>query len=280
MTKKFRPITPSQRHLILTSNEELTRTGDSQRATIRPHKPLLVTRKGTGGRNHHGHITCRHHGGGHKRFYRVIDFKRDKENIPATVASIEYDPNRTAHIALLHYLDGEKKYIIAPQGLKAGSKVSSSETAPFEVGCCMQMKYMPLGSVIHNIELVPGKGAKLVRSAGLSAQLMARSGGYVTLKMPSGEVRMVNENCKATFGAVSNAERNLRSEGKAGRMRWKGIRPTVRGTAMNPVDHPHGGGEGKHNGYIPQTPWAMYTKGFRTRSKKKSNKWIVKDRRK
>jgi len=280
MTRKFRPVTPSQRHLVLTSNAELTRVGNGSRKTIRPEKSLLVKKVRSNGRNHHGHITCRHHGGGHKQFYRLIDFKRDKENIPAKVDSIQYDPNRTAHIALLNYADGEKRYIIAPQGLKAGDEVMTSEEPPFNVGCCMKLKFMPLGSVIHNIEMQPGKGAKLVRSAGLSAQLMARSGGYVTLKMPSGEVRMINEDCKATFGAISNAERNLRSEGKAGRMRWKGVRPTVRGTAMNPVDHPHGGGEGKHNGYIPQTPWAMYTKGYRTRSKKKTNKWIVKDRRK
>ncbi len=280
MTKKFRPVTPGQRELVLTSNEELTRVGSNGRATVAPYKGLLQAKRRTNGRNHHGHVTCRHRGGGVKRFYRIIDFKRDKDQITAKVASIEYDPNRTAHIALLNYVDGEKRYIIAPQGLRVGDEVSSGAEALFNIGCCMPLKNMPLGSVIHNIELFPGRGAKFVRSAGLSAQLMARSGGYVTIKMPSGEVRMVNENCKATFGAISNAERNLRVEGKAGRMRWKGIRPTVRGTAMNPVDHPHGGGEGKHNGYLPQTPWAMYTKGYRTRSKRKSNKWIVKDRRK
>jgi len=278
MTKKFRPVTPSQRELVLTSNDELTRK--KGRATVPPQKSLLVKKQRTNGRNHHGHVTCRHLGGGHKKFYRIIDFKRDKENVSAKVASIEYDPNRTAHIALLHYADGEKKYIIAPQGLKAGDLVFSGDQAPFNVGCCMKLKFMPLGSFIHNIEMHPGRGGKLVRSAGLAAQLMAKSGGYVTLKMPSGEIRMIHENCRATFGAVSNAERNLRIEGKAGRMRWKGVRPTVRGTAMNPVDHPHGGGEGKHNGYLPQTPWAMYTKGYRTRSKKKSTKMIVKDRRK
>lgn len=280
MLKKYRPVTPGQRELILSTNDELTRVGAAKRATVAPLKSLLVKKRKTNGRNHHGHVTCRHRGGGHKRFYRLIDFKRDKDVIPAKVASVEYDPNRTAHIALLHYADGEKRYIIAPQGLKAGDTVKSGQDAPFEVGCSMPMKFMPLGSVIHNIELHPGRGAKLIRSAGLSAQLMARSGGYITLKMPSGEVRMIHEDCRATFGAVSNAERNLRVEGKAGRMRWKGIRPTVRGTAMNPVDHPHGGGEGKHNGYLPQTPWAMYTKGFRTRSKKKTTKWIIKDRRK
>jgi large subunit ribosomal protein L2 len=279
MTKKYKPVTPSSRHLILNSMQELTRIG-KKRATVPPEKSLLVKKRRSNGRNHHGHITCRHHGGGAKQFYRLIDFKRDKEKIPGKVASIEYDPNRTAFIALVNYFDGEKRYILAPQGLQVGDQVVSGDDAPFEVGCCMKLKWMPLGSVIHNIEMNPGRGAKLVRSAGLSAQLMARSGGYVTLKMPSGEVRLVNENCKATFGALSNAERNLRSEGKAGRNRWKGIRPTVRGTAMNPVDHPHGGGEGKHNGYLPQTPWAMYTKGFRTRKKSKTMKWIVKDRRK
>jgi large subunit ribosomal protein L2 len=277
--KKFRPVTPGQRMLVLTSCEDLTRI-EGKRYTVKPQKKLLIKKVRTNGRNHHGHITCRHKGGGHKRFYRVIDFKRSKENIPGKVAAIEYDPNRSARIALVHYVDGEKSYIIAPQGLKAGDHVLSGDQAPFDLGCCMRMKAMPLGSTIHNIELQPGRGARLVRSAGLSAQLMARSEGYATLKMPSGEVRLVNEECKAVFGAVSNAERNLRVEGKAGRMRWKGVRPTVRGTAMNPVDHPHGGGEGKHNGYHPQTPWAMSTKGFKTRSKKKSTKWIVKDRRK
>jgi len=277
MTKKFRPTTPGQRWLILQSNEELTRDG---KKTIRPYKPLLKTKKRTNGRNHHGHITCRHRGGGHKRFYRDIDFRRDKENIPAKVSSIEYDPNRSAHIALLNYADGEKRYILAPRGLKSGDTVMTQDAPPYNIGYCMRLKAMPLGSTVHNIECVPGRGGKLVRSAGLSAQLMARSGGYATLKMPSGEVRLINENCRATLGAVSNEEQMLRIEGKAGRMRWLGFRPTVRGTAMNPVDHPHGGGEGKHNGYIPQTPWAMYTKGFRTRSKRKSNKMIVKRRKK
>ncbi len=280
MIKKHRPITAGQRHLILTTHDELTRVGVNKRASVKPEKSLLVIKRRTNGRNHHGHVTCRHLGGGHKRFYRMIDFKRDKDKIPAKVASIEYDPNRTAHIALLNYADGEKRYIIAPQKLKAGDVVVSDDQGPFDVGCCMRLKFMPIGSTVHNIELYPGRGAQFVRSAGLSAQLMARSNGYATIKMPSGETRLINENCRATFGAVSNPERNLRVEGKAGRSRWKGIRPTVRGTAMNPVDHPHGGGEGKHNGYLPQTPWAMYTKGYRTRSKRKSNKMIVKDRRK
>ena len=274
MLKQFRPTTAGQRHLILSTREEL------KQAKAKPLKALLSKKTKTNGRNHHGHITCRHKGGGHKRFYRTIDFKRDKEAVPARIASIEYDPNRTAFIALLHYVDGEKRYIIAPQGVKVGDVVTNHDAGEFNPGCCMRLKALPLGSTIHNIELIPGKGAQLVRSAGLSAQLMAKSEGYVTLRMPSGEVRLVNENCKATLGSVSNPERSLRVEGKAGRSRWKGIRPTVRGTAMNPVDHPHGGGEGKHNGYLPQTPWAMYTKGYRTRSKRKSNKMIVKDRRK
>lgn len=280
MVKKFRPITPSLRQLVLPANEALTRANGETRAVVKPTKSLMVPKIRISGRNNNGHITCRHKGGGHKRQYRLIDFKRDKLDIPAKVASVEYDPNRSAFIALLNYADGEKRYIIAPNGLKKGDTVKTSDEPPFSVGCCMMLKFMPIGSVVHNIELNPGRGGKMVRSAGLSAQLMARSGGYATLRMPSGEVRMFNENCRATFGVVSNSEHNLRVEGKAGRMRWKGVRPTVRGTAMNPVDHPHGGGEGKHKGNIPQTPWAMYTRGLRTRSLKKSNKLIVKDRRK
>lgn len=280
MFKKYRPITPGTRQLVLLTHERLTRRSEDKKAKVKPTKSLLLPKRRTNGRNNNGHITCRHKGGGHKQHYRIIDFKRDKENIPGRIASIEYDPNRTAYIALVNYADGEKRYIIAPQGLKVGDTVQTSDEPPFHVGCCMKLKFMPLGSVINNIELSPGRGAKMVRSAGLSAQLMARSGGYATIRMPSGEVRMVNENCRATFGAVSNSERNLRSEGKAGRMRWKGIRPTVRGTAMNPVDHPHGGGEGKHKGNTPQTPWGLYTKGLVTRSNKKSNKLIVKSRRK
>jgi large subunit ribosomal protein L2 len=279
MVKKFKPTTPGVRQLVLPSNDELTRVA-GRRATVKPTKKLLLKKTKTSGRNHHGHITCRHRGGGHKRFYRSIDFKRDKDGIEARVASIEYDPNRSAHIALLNYADGEKRYIIAPKGLKDGDKVQSGKDAPFKPGCSMQLKDMPLGSAVHNIEMVPTRGAKLVRSAGMSAQLMARTSGYATIKMPSGEVRLINETCRATFGVVSNSEHSLRVEGKAGRNRWKGFRPTVRGTAMNPVDHPHGGGEGRHNGYIPQTPWAVPTKGYRTRSKKKSKKMIVKDRRK
>jgi large subunit ribosomal protein L2 len=280
MVKKFKPRTPSLRQLALPSNKQLTRANSTTRALVKPTKSLLLPKTRTNGRNNNGRITCRHRGGGHKRHYRCIDFKRDKVDIPARVASIEYDPNRSAFIALLNYADGEKRYIIAPEGLKQGDIVQTSDKPPFSVGVCMKLKDMPLGSTIHNIEMYPGRGAQMIRSAGTSAQLMARSGGYATIRMPSGEVRLINEECRATFGVVSNSEHNLRVEGKAGRMRWKGIRPTVRGTAMNPVDHPHGGGEGRHNGYIPQTPWAKPTKGLRTRKKKKSRKLIVKDRRK
>lgn len=279
MVKKFRPTTPGQRKLVLPSFGQLTRV-PGKRQTVKPTKCLLESKKRTSGRNHHGRITCRHRGGGHKRFYRLIDFKRDKDGIDAQVVSVEYDPNRSAYIALLNYRDGEKRYILAPEGVKQGDIISSGPTAPFKTGCAMELKGMPLGSTVHNIELYPGRGGKMVRSAGLSAQLMARSGGYATIKMPSGEVRMVRETCRATFGILSNSENALRVEGKAGRNRWKGFRPTVRGTAMNPVDHPHGGGEGRHNGYIPRTPWGQQTKGLRTRSRKKSKKMIVKDRRK
>lgn len=284
MPKKFKPVTPGLRQLILPSFDELTKQGEldgtKSKGKIQPSKGLLLPKIRISGRNHNGHITCRHRGGGHKKHYRMIDFKRDKDQIPAKVASIEYDPNRTAFIALVHYVDGEKRYILAPKGLRRGDEILSGDESQFRTGCCMRLKLMPLGSVIHNVEMRPGRGGKLIRSAGLSAQLVAKSSGYATLKMPSGEFRMIHEDCRATFGELSNGEHNLRVDGKAGRVRWMGIRPTVRGTVMNPVDHPHGGGEGKHNGYIPQTPWAMQTKGLRTRSKRKTNKWIVKDRRK
>ncbi len=284
MPKTFNPKTPGLRRLVLPTYAELTRKGDldgsKSRKRVKPLKSLMCNKRRTNGRNNNGHITCRHRGGGHKRFYRAVDFLRNKDSIQAKVASIEYDPNRSAYIALLHYVDGEKRYILAPKGLERGAVIFSGENSPFEVGCCMPLRCMPLGSVVHNIETSPERGGKLVRSAGMSAQLMARSGGYATLKMPSGEIRIINENCRATFGAVSNEEHILRDEGKAGRNRWKGIRPTVRGTAMNPVDHPHGGGEGKHNGYIPQTPWAVPTKGYRTRRKRKSLWYVVRDRRK
>ncbi|MBN2478612.1 MAG: 50S ribosomal protein L2 [Parachlamydiales bacterium] len=273
MTKKFRPITPSQRMLVLPSTAELCPIKKG------PEKSLTKSKRRTNGRNNLGRITTRHKGGGHKKKFRIIDFKRDKLNIEAKVSSIEYDPNRTAHIALLNYKDGEKRYIIAPQGLKTGDIIATTEGAPFKIGNCMMLKYMPLGSFIHNIEMRPGKGAIMVRSAGLSAQLLARSDGLATIKMPSGEIRMVSDLCMATLGSVSNAEHSLRVDGKAGRSRWKGIRPTVRGVAMNPVDHPHGGGEGKSKGNHPQSPWGQFAKGFRT-VKKKKNKMIVKSRHK
>ncbi len=289
MLKKFRPITPSLRQTILPAHEKLTLADDAEkqkkagqqkrRKRVKPTKSLLLPKKRTNGRNNKGHITCRHKGGGHKRKYRIIDFKRDKLDIPAKVASIEYDPNRSSYIALLNYADGEKRYIIAPQGLKRGDIVHSGSQPPYAVGCAMMLKDMPLGSIIHNIELVPGRGGALVRSAGLFAQLMARSGQTATVRLPSGEVRLVNVSCRATFGAVSNPENSLRVEGKAGRNRWKGVRPTVRGVVMNPVDHPHGGGEGKSKGNIPQTPWATYV-GVKTRSNKKSTKHVVKARKK
>jgi len=289
MLKKFRPITPSLRQTILPAHESLTREDElkkdqkdrkkMRRKRVKPTKSLLLKKTRTNGRNNKGHVTCRHRGGGHKRQYRIVDFKRDKLDIPAKVASIEYDPNRTAYIALLNYADGEKRYIIAPQGLKRGDVVHSGDKPPFAIGCAMQLKDMPLGSIVHNIELQPGRGGKMVRSAGLSAQLMARSDGMATVRLPSGEVRLFNEKCRATFGVVSNSENNLRVEGKAGRNRWKGVRPTVRGVVMNPVDHPHGGGEGKSKGNIPQTPWATYV-GVKTRSNKKSTKHVVKSRKK
>ncbi|MBI5272483.1 MAG: 50S ribosomal protein L2 [Chlamydiia bacterium] len=273
MPKTFRPVTPGQRKLVLPTLTDLA-PGEKPAP-----KSLMLAKRRISGRNHSGHITVRHKGGGHKKMFRVIDFKRDKENIPAKVAAVEYDPNRSALIALLYYRDGEKRYILAPQGIKIGDMVSTSDEPPFQVGSCMRLKFMPIGSVIHNVELYPGRGAKLVRSAGLSAQLLARGNGYATVRMPSGEVRLINEECRATFGIVSNSEHNLRVIGKAGRSRWLGIRPTVRGVAMNPVDHPHGGGEGRSKGNHPQSPWSQFAKGYRTRSPKKTRKWIVKERR-
>lgn len=271
MTKKFRPITPSLRKLVLPTFKNL-------QPAKKKTKQLLEKKQRINGRNHHGHITCRHRGGGHKKHYRVVDFKRDKFEMPAKVAGVEYDPNRTCFLALLHYSDGEKRYILAPQGLKVGDEVMTTESLNISVGNCLRLKDMPLGSFVHNIELYPGRGGILVRSAGTSAQLLARSEGMASIKMPSSEVRLISENCRATLGSLSNPEHMLRVDAKAGRTRWKGIRPTVRGTVMNPVDHPHGGGEGKSKGNIPQSPWAQFAKGFKTRSKQKSNKMIIKKR--
>ncbi|MCH9616989.1 MAG: 50S ribosomal protein L2 [Chlamydiia bacterium] len=273
MVRKYKPTTPGRRTLVLPSIDELTKGAS-------PLKSLLSKKTRCSAKNNKGHITSRGRGGGHRKHYRIIDFKRDKDGIKAKVASIEYDPNRSAHIALLHYLDGEKRYIIAPKGLKAGDFVQSGVEAPLKTGNCLPLKSMPSGSTIHNIELQPGKGAQMIRSAGSSAQLMAKSGGYATLKMPSGEVRLVNDTCRATLGVISNAENNLMVIGKAGRNRWKGKRPISRGTVTNPVDGCMGGGEGRQNSYHPSSPWGTPAKGFRTRSKSKSKRLIVKDRRK
>ena len=237
-----------------------------------PYEPLVEQKSKSGGRNNNGRITSRHRGGGHKQRYRVIDFKRTKENVPATVERIEYDPNRTAYIALLKYADGARTYIIAPKGLVAGASVVSGREAPVSAGNCMPLRNMPMGSVVHCIEMKPGKGAQIARSAGASAQLVAREGEYATLRLRSGEMRKIPARCRAVLGEVSNGEHSLRSLGKAGAKRWRGVRPSVRGVAMNPVDHPHGGGEGKTSGgRHPVTPWGRLTKGPKTRRTKRPN---------
>jgi large subunit ribosomal protein L2 len=247
----------------------------------RPHAPLLARKSKTDGRNNYGRITQRHMGGGHKRHYRIIDFKRDKDGIPARVERIEYDPNRSANIALVLYRDGERRYIIAPKGVTAGSEVMSGPEAPIKAGNTLPLKNIPVGSTIHCVELKPGRGAQLARSAGAALQLIAREGDYAQIRLRSGEVRMVHVNCRATMGEVGNAEHNLRSLGKAGANRWRGIRPTVRGTAMNPVDHPHGGGEGRtKGGRHPVSPWGTPTKGYKTRHNKRTDRFIVHRRKK
>lgn len=244
-----------------------------------PYRPLLEKQSRTGGRNNNGRITTRHIGGGHKQHYRVVDFRRNKDDISAVVERIEYDPNRTAHIALLRYTDGERRYIIAPKGVVAGDRLVSGHAAPIRPGNCLPLRNVPLGSVIHCVELKPGKGAQMVRSAGASAQLVAREGSYVTLRLRSGEMRNVLAECRATLGEVSNGAHGLRSLGKAGAKRWLGIRPTVRGVAMNPVDHPHGGGEGRTSGgRHPVSPWGFPTKGAKTRTNKRTNNMIVRRR--
>ncbi|MFR1709160.1 MAG: 50S ribosomal protein L2 [Clostridium sp.] len=271
--KKFNPTTPSRRNMTMATFEEIT--------TNVPEKSLLVSKKKTGGRNAQGKITVRHHGGGAKQKYRLIDFKRSKDGIPAKVATIEYDPNRSAYIALVVYADGEKRYIIAPVGLKVGDVVVSGPDADIKVGNTLPITNIPVGTIIHNIELQVGKGAQLVRSAGSSAQLMAKEGAYAQVRLPSGEVRYVRVNCRATIGTVSNLTHEIVSIGKAGRKRHMGIRPTVRGSVMNPNDHPHGGGEGKSPvGHAsPRTPWGKPALGYKTRKTKKySDKFIVKKR--
>ena len=271
--KKYKPTTPGRRGMSVSAFEEIT--------TNTPEKSLLAPLKKSGGRNVHGRITVRHIGGGEKRKYRVIDFKRNKDGIPAKVATIEYDPNRTANIALLHYADGEKRYILAPLGLKVGDTVLSGEHADIKPGNALEIKDIPVGTLIHNIEMKPGKGGQIVRSAGNAAQLMAKEGAYSQVRLPSGEVRMIPMNAKATIGQVGNLDSENVSIGKAGRKRHMGIRPTVRGSVMNPNDHPHGGGEGKAGiGRVsPVTPWGKPALGYKTRKKKKaSDKYIVKRR--
>jgi large subunit ribosomal protein L2 len=268
---KQKPTSPGRRFVTKVITPELHKGA--------PYKPLLEKQTKTGGRNNRGRISIRHQGGGHKQHYRLIDFKRDKDNIPARVERLEYDPNRSAHIALLLYADGERRYIIAPRGISAGASVMSGVVVPVKVGNALPLRNIPLGSLVHCVEMRPGKGAQLARSAGAAAQLLAREGRYATLRLRSGEVRKVHVDCKATIGEVGNEEHALRSLGKAGAKRWRGIRPTVRGVAMNPVDHPHGGGEGRTSGgRHPVTPWGVPTKGHKTRANKRTDKMIVRRR--
>ena len=266
--KNYKPNTAGTRHVSTLSTADITKTT--------PEKSLVVTLKKTGGRNNSGSITCRHIGGGNKRKYRIIDFKRDKDGIPAIVERLEYDPNRSANIALVLYKDGERRYIIAPKGLKAGDEIMSGQEAPIKVGNALPLRNIPVGSTIHNIEMKPGKGAQMVRAAGAFAQLLAREGAYAQIRLRSGEVRRILIECRATIGTVGNEENSLRELGKAGAKRWRGIRPTVRGVVMNPVDHPHGGGEGRTGtGRAPVTPWGQLTKGYRTRNNKRTDNMIV-----
>jgi large subunit ribosomal protein L2 len=269
--KTVKPTSPGRRFQTYPTFEEITRT--------KPEKSLLRPYKKSGGRNSYGRITARHRGGGHKRRYRVIDFKREKMDIPARVATIEYDPNRSARIALLHYSDGEKRYILAPVGMQVGDTVITSESADIKSGNALPLEKIPLGTIVHNVEMKAGKGGQLARSAGAGVRLMAKEGRYGLLKLPSGELRRVLLACKATIGQVGNIDHENISLGKAGRSRWLGRRSKVRGVAMNPVDHPHGGGEGKSSGgRHPVTPWGVPTKGYRTRKSKPSDKFIVKRR--
>ncbi len=271
--KKFKPTTPGQRFKIISAFDEIT--------SSEPEKSLLAPNRRTGGRNNEGKMTMRYMGGGHKQMYRLIDFKRDKDEIPGVVKTVEYDPNRTARIALILYKDGEKRYIIAPHGLKVGQTILSGKGIAPEIGNSLFMSEIPFGTIIHNVELRPGQGAKLVRSAGSYAQLMSRDGKFAIIKMPSGETRMILQSCKATIGMVSNLDHSLESSGKAGRSRWLGRRPRTRGVAMNPVDHPMGGGEGKASGGHPRSRKGIPAKGYKTRSRKKnSNKYIVERRKK
>ncbi|MDX1915498.1 MAG: 50S ribosomal protein L2 [Methylophilus sp.] len=261
---KVKPTSPGRRGVLKVVTPDLYKG--------KPHAPLLESQSKNAGRNNNGRITTRHQGGGHKQHYRLIDFRRNKDGIPATVERIEYDPNRTANIALLCYADGERRYIIAPRGVAAGAQLVSGAEAPIKIGNALPLRNIPVGSTIHCIELQPGKGAQIARSAGTSVQLLAREGAYAQLRLRSGEVRRVHVDCKATLGEVGNEEHSLRSIGKAGAMRWRGVRPTVRGVVMNPIDHPHGGGEGRTAaGMNPVSPWGLKTKGYRTRSNKRTD---------
>lgn len=267
--KTFRPTTPSLRFKSVTTFDDITKD--------HPEKSLVTTKLRTGGRNSVGRLTVRHRGGGHKKLYRIVDFKRDKTGIPAKVAAVEYDPNRSARIALLHYADGEKRYIVHPVGLQVGATIVSGPEADILIGNALPLKNIPLGTTIHNIEMRKGRGAQLARSAGSAAQLVAKEGDYAQVKMPSGEVRQIHIECQATIGQVGNLDHSNVSLGKAGRTRWLGKRPTVRGVAMNPVDHPHGGGEGKTSGgRHPVTPWGQPTRGYKTRNNKRTDRFIVK----
>lgn len=268
---KLKPTSPGRRSVVKLVNKDLYKG--------RPQKSLLEKQSKTAGRNHYGRITTRHRGGGHKHHYRVVDFKRNKDDIEAIVERIEYDPNRTANIALVCYKDGERKYIIAPKGLSVGAKISSGKNAQIRVGDTLPVRNIPMGTVIHCVELLPGKGAQLARSAGSSVQLQAREGNYAQIKLRSGEMRKIHIDCRATIGEVGNAAHNLQSIGKAGAVRWRGIRPTVRGVAMNPIDHPHGGGEGRTSaGRHPVSPWGTPAKGYRTRKNKRTEQMIVRHR--
>lgn len=267
---KCKPTSAGRRHVVKIVNPELHKG--------KPYAPLLDTKSKSGGRNNLGRITTRHIGGGHKQHYRLIDFKRNKLDIPAVVERLEYDPNRSANIALVLYKDGERRYILAPKGLAAGDEIQAGINAPIKVGNALPMRIIPVGSTVHNVELKPGKGGQIARSAGSYVQIIAREGNYVTLRLRSGEMRKVLAECTATIGEVGNSEHMLRVLGKAGASRWRGIRPTVRGTAMNPVDHPHGGGEGRNFGKHPVTPWGVQTKGKKTRHNKRTDKYIVRRR--
>ena len=274
MLIQLKPTSPGRRHQVKVVHPHLHKGA--------PYAPLLESQSKSGGRNHNGHITTRHKGGGHKQAYRLIDFKRNKDGIPAKVETIEYDPNRSAHIALVLFADGERRYIIAPKGLSVGDTVQSGSDAPIKPGNVLPLRNIPVGSTIHCIEMRPGKGAQLARSAGAAVQYVAREGEYVTLRLRSGEMRRIHSECRAAIGEVSNNEHNLRQYGKAGAKRWKGNRPTVRGVVMNPVDHPHGGGEGKsgQGNPHPVTPWGQKTKGLKTRSNKRTQQFIVRSRHK